>query len=260
MADDEYTNGNGNLEYVEGLPQNRIPGAMVPEFHEVDNDRAIAEAIPVTQHDPATPKQNRFSNITMPSFVFISVNGDAGLNQPIPYGRANTVRVDNYSAQWCRVGGVFIQPGSYGWVIALDRAVTNAKLGWEAPPGQVQPAAVTGAPAYTTWYEERFPHQTGVEIDPGGGSSATLNTSQVAVTTGTLIIAANGARRTVTILNAAASGGNNVFIGGTAAVSTTTGGEIPPQIGFTLSNYSGAIYGSATGGSSTTVTVTEESA
>ena len=51
-----------------------------------------------------------------------------------------------------------------------------------------------------------------------------------------------------------------VYIGSTAGVSTTTGGAIPPQSGFTLSNYSGAIFGSATGGSSTTVTVTEEAA
>lgn len=248
-----------NLHYIEGLGTVRLPGEYIPEFHEVPEGE-LAATIPQTRPDSAIPKHQRHPGITLPSFVFANTNGDAGLAAPIPYGRANTVRVDNYSTQWCRVGGVYIPPQTIGWVIALDRAVTEARLAWSAPIGATQTPLTTNAQVYTFWYEERFPPQTGIPVAPAMSPAATLNTSQVAVTTGTSIIAGNGERRTVTIFNTAASGGNIVYIGATSGVSTTTGGAIPPQFAFTLSNYSGAIYGSATGGSSTTVTVTEESA
>src|ERR1700756_2233993 len=155
------TDGNGNLQYIEGLGAVRLPGEFVPEFRE-SSDVEVADNIPQPRPNSPIPKHHRSPAMTMPSFVFINTNGDAGLNNPIPFGKANTVRVDNYTTQWCRVGGVHIAPNSYGWVIALDRAVTNAKLGWEAPPTVTQPAATTGAYVYTTWYEERFPHQSGI--------------------------------------------------------------------------------------------------
>ncbi len=223
-------NDSQNLEYVEGLPQDRLPGAILHEFREtVPED--VAGNIPHTQHDSGVPKGHRYPQTTFPSYTYTNTNGDLGLNQNIPFGRANSVRVDNYTAQWCRVGGVFIEPQTYGWVIPLAHAGTNAKLTWEAPPGQTQPAAVTGELAYTTWYEERFPHETGKNVGgggSGGSGGATLSTGQATVDSSgtTQIKAANTNRTSLAVTN---NSGTSVWLGNTG-VSTTTGWELPTGV------------------------------
>lgn len=174
---------------------------------------------------------------------------------------AHYALVDNWSGKWAFINErYYIPPQTMGWVLCLPWGTSQAKVAWQAPPGTTQLTSITNAQLGITYTDEPLNPVTGIPIDPALGPTGALNTSQVAVTTGTSIIAANGARRTVTIFNTAASGGNVVYIGSTSAVTTGTGGAIPPQTGFTLSNYSGALFGSATGGSSTTVTVTEESA
>jgi hypothetical protein len=173
MDRDDATNGTANLEYIEGLPHDRLPGAMVPEFHEESDDAAIAGMIPQTRPDSPVAKHHRMPLVTMPSFAFVSTNGTA-LLAPIPFGRANTVRVDNLTSQWCRVGGFYINPFSTGWTIPLQTAVTTATLTWEAPATITQPAATTGANCYTVWYEERFPPTAGVDV--AGAAASTLVT------------------------------------------------------------------------------------
>lgn len=170
MSDD--ANDTGTLAYIEGLHQDRIPGAMVPEFHEAP-DETLAHLIPQTRPEDGTHKALRNPAITMPSFAFISTNGTA-LDSPIPFGRANTVRVDNLSPQWCKVGGVFVNPFSVGWFIPLQNAAPTAKLTWEAPPTVTQPGSTTGANAYTIWYEERFTACAGTDV--AGAASSTLVT------------------------------------------------------------------------------------
>ncbi len=209
--------------------------------------------------DSVIPKAHRlptvaYRNTTL--FAADGTNSSVTLDHP-----ANSVAVDNYAGEWLRVNqDIWVPPMSIGWVFVLPSSTKNAAVQWEAPGGSTQTTKLSGSVARVQWFEEQLKPATGVALYPAGGPSGALNTSQVAVTTGSTILAANGARRTVTIFNTAAAGGNVVYVGGTSAVSTTTGGAIPPQTAFTLSNYSGALFGSATGGSSTTVTVTEESA
>ncbi len=242
---------NGNLEYIEGLPQNRLPGAMLPEFHEASDD-ALVQSIPQGQHDSAVAKVHRVPHITLPSFVFSNTNGDAGLNQPIPYGRANSVRVDNYTTQWCKVGGVHIGPSTYGWVIALDRAVTNARLGWEAPPGITQPATTSGTLVYTFWYEERFPAQAGISFGGAAVSAPTTGTETnvAGSATSVTILAANSSRKAASIYNDSSAILYLLLGVGPASTTVFTVEMASNTLYEVLANYTGIITGiwaSATG-------------
>lgn len=209
--------------------------------------------------DSLIPKSHRLPAVAYRSTAFFTTNGTA-LYAPLDHP-ANSVSVNNYSGQWCRVGNdIWVPPMSVGWLFVLPSSTKNAQVAWEAPTGSTQTPSVSGSLVRTQWFEEQLIPESGFPIASAVGPSATLNTSQVSVTTGTSILAANGARRTITIFNTAAAGGNVVYIGATSSVTTSTGAAIPPQGSITLSNYSGAVFGSATGGSATTVTVAEESA
>ncbi len=249
--DPDDMNGSSNLEYIEGLPQNRLPGAFVPEFRE-SSDLAIAQGIPQTRMDSPVPKHHRMPQITMPSFAFVTTNGTA-LNAPIPFGRANTVRVDNLTPQWCRVSGVYVNPNSIGWYIPIQNATQAAILTWESPATVTQPGATTGANAYTIWYEERFPAQVGV---------GTVTTTTVAApTTGTetnvagsassvTILASNSSRKAASIYND--SSAILYLLLGTGPASTTvyTVQMASNTLYEVLANYTGIITGiwaSATG-------------
>lgn len=221
----------------------------------------VASVVPMygAGMDSIIPKGHRLPAVAYRNTVLFTANG-TNINQTLDHP-ANTCRIDNYSGQWVRINDhEWIPPMSLGWVKVFPSSTKNASVVWEAPTGSTQTPSISGALVRTQWFEEQLKPATGVALYPAGGPSGVLNTSQVSVTTGTVVLAANGARRTVTVFNTAASGGNVVYIGGTSGVTTSTGGAIPPQTGFTLSNYSGGLWASATGGSATTVTVTEESA
>lgn len=238
---------------VNGMPD--MPDT-VPWCPEED----VASVVPMhgAGMDSVIPKDHRLPRVSYMARTFHDTNGTSR-NESLGFP-ANSVIVSNWTPQWAKVAGEAIPPYTIGWVFRLNQSETGAKVSWEVPTGFTQPASVTGALLRHEWCEELLTPKPGVPIYSGMSPSAALNTSQVSVTTGSSILAANGARRTVTIFNTAASGGNVVYIGSASTVTTSTGGAIPPQTGFTLSNYSGAIFGSATGGSATTVTVTEESA
>ena len=266
-----YSNGGTSTDA--GTPDSMREDYSTPLYDEVNGMPDMPDTIPWCPEDDPTgvvpmhgagmdsivPKSHRLPAVAYGSMTLYTANG-TGIQQNVDFP-INSAIVWNYSPQWVLINReIWVPPNSIGGVIRLTHASQAADISWGAPPGSTQLASVTGALCVVQFCEESFEPQQFTNVAPAGSPSGTLNTSQVAVTTGTSIIAANGARRTVTIFNAAATGGNAVYIGPTSTVTTTTGGQIPPQTALTLSNYSGAIYGSATGGSSTTVTVTEEAA
>ncbi len=278
MPEPKHSWSSAHVTNQSGTPTEEYGNAVYPDhstplFDEVNGMPDMPDTIPwcpeddvasvVPMHgagmDSIIPKAHRLPAVAYRNTTLFTANGTA-ITQTLDHP-ANAVGVHNYSGQWVRVNqDIWVPPMSIGWVFVLPSSTKNASIAWETPAGSTQTPSVSGALVRAQWFEEQLTPETGLPLYPAGGPSGALNTSQVAVTTGSTILAANGARRTVTIFNTAASGGNVVYIGGTSAVTTSTGGAIPPQTGFTLSNYSGALFGSATGGSSTTVTVTEESA
>lgn len=274
-------NPNDNLKYILGANKSGRTGApageeeiadthrqevRIPEFHHEDRVQGWRAPEGHPPQDIPVPKDSRFPHVTSNSFTFATTVG-TNLTGNIPFGRANSVRVDNYTNQWVLVGGktygFFIQPYSYGWMFALPLGETTAYLHFDAPQGQTQPPQVNGGYCYTTWYEERFSSEAGVLIfssasGGGAGVSNTLNTGQVSVAaTATQVIAANTNRFTITVKNPV-SNTNPFFIGGSSAVTDTTGSELDPGDALTLSNYKGAVWADCA--STQTITFIEESA
>lgn len=185
----------------------------------------------------------------------------AGSLLQLPTGEVtHGVRVDNNGAQYLYepLSGIFIPPNTAGWQFPA-RPYSTFLLLYEAPQGLAQPALVANAVITITELEEEVKSPVeGSPANPGGvGTSApsvspgargaTLNTNQVSCPTtanGALIIAANANRFTVTIKNTDAS--NPVAIAQTGA-GTATGHQLAAQDAVTFSNYTGPLYGVATG-------------
>ncbi|MGH3571462.1 MAG: hypothetical protein ACRDUW_06495, partial [Pseudonocardiaceae bacterium] len=94
-----------------------IMGVEVPEFHEACDDETSQDTTSITP-DGGGLKEHRYG-LTLATFSFVTLNG-TDLQQPLPYGRANSVRVDNFGTEWVQIANeVFVPPQWIGYVVQL---------------------------------------------------------------------------------------------------------------------------------------------
>lgn len=185
--------------------------------------------------DPTIEKEHRHPTTPGQTYELWNTNSDAGQDYPLPFP-ANTVIVHNWTPQYCKVNGIFVDPGRVNVVLRIAHATPRAKVEWAAPNGVTQPPSVSGAQLKTEWWED--------VVEPTGGATVSVGViaiNQAATSTPTNVASS---ATSVTLLPANLNRkGASIFNDSTSVLYLLQGGNGTASItNYTLQIAAGGFY------------------